>query len=258
MIKIVTIVTALALALPVMCSGQAPSDPKRLDIDRAELTRLLAQYDAVVQSTAYSDELRQEGRAQADLIRERLSAGDFRPGDQIALVIEGGETVQWDTLSVEAGLVVNVPTLGPIGLQGVLRSELQTHLLTEIARFIQSPIVRAHALVRVSVLGVGRPGFYTIPADLPLSDAVMLAGGPAAGADPGEIRIERGQEVLWSVEDLLVPVADGLTLDELGLQAGDRIVLPQDVPNTQAQVLQQFLQNALFIAIPLLLRVGIG
>lgn len=258
MIKLVTMATALALAVPAWCAGQDPLDPTRLEIDRAELTSLLAQYDAVTQSTAYSDELRREGRALADIIRERLRSGDFRPGDQIALLIEGGETAQWDTLTVEAGHLVDVPTLGPILLQGVLRSELETHLATEIGRFIQSPRVRAHSLIRVSLLGVGRPGFYTMPADLPLSDAVMFAGGPGAGADPGEIRIERGQDVLWSVEELLAPVADGSTLDDLGLQAGDRIiVLPGEAGGASSAILQQVLQNTLYIVVPLLLGVSI-
>ncbi len=191
MSKIVTIVAALAFAVPALCSGQDPLGPTRLEIDRAELTRRLAQYDAVAQSTAYSDVLRQVGRSQADIIRERLAIGDFRSGDQIELLIGGAEAPQWNTLAVEAGPLVNVPTLGPISLQGVLRSELERHLGTEIGRFIRSPRVETHALIRVSMAGVGQPGFYTMRADVPLSEAVMLAGGPGA-ADPGEIRIERG------------------------------------------------------------------
>jgi protein involved in polysaccharide export with SLBB domain len=259
MIKLLTMVTALSLAVPAVCSGQDLPDPTRLEIGRAELTRLLAQYDAVAQSTAYSDELRQEGRALADIIRERLRSGDFRSGDQIALLIEGGETLQWDTLTIEAGHLVNVPTLGPILLQGVLRSELETHLSMEIGRFIQAPRIRAHALIRVSVMGVGRPGFYTLPTDLPLSDAVMMAGGPGAGAEPGEIRIERGQDVLWSVEELLLPVASGSTLDELGLQAGDRIILPTPgaIGGFSSPLAQQVIRATLYIMIPLLLGVSI-
>jgi hypothetical protein len=260
MMKLLAVLCALTLSVPAVCSGQDPLDPTRLEIGRAELARLLAQYDAVVQSTAYSDELREEGRAKADIIRERLGAGDFRPGDQIVLLIEGGSAPQSDTLTVEEGLVVDVPTLGPIVLQGVLRAELETHMQTEVARFIQSPRVRARALIRVLLLGVGQPGFHTIPADLPLSDVVMLTGGPILGADPGEIRIERGKDVLWSVEELLAPVAEGRTLDELGLQAGDRIILPGGdtrTASTSSAFLQGFLQTALYIAVPLFLGVSI-
>ncbi len=92
----------------------------------------------------------------------------------------------------------------------------------------QDPLVQARALIRVAIMGVGQPGFYMMPAELPLSEAVMLAGGPGAGADPGRIRVDRGQEVLWTVEELLAPVADSRTLDDLGLQGGDRIILQEE------------------------------
>lgn len=213
------------------------------------MTRLLTQFDAVAQSTAYSDVLRDEGRAQADIIRERLRIGDFRAGDQIALFIEGAEAAQWDTLIVEAGPVIDVPTVGPILLQGVLRSELETHLSTELGRFFQLPRVQAHALIRVSMMGVGGPGFYVMPADLLLSEAVMLAGGPGGG-DLGRIQIERGQDVLWTVEDLLAPLAEGHSLDDLGLQAGDRIVLPPETPSAaESPILQRVIQNVPYILI---------
>ena len=225
MTRIVTIVTALAFLVPALCSAQGPLGPTRLGIDRAELTRLLAQYDAVARSTAYSEVLRDQGRAHAGTIRQRLSIGDFRVGDQIELFIEGAGAVQWDTLIVQAGPRIEVPTVGPILLDRVLRSELETHLGVELGRFIESPRVQARALIRVAVMGVGLPGFHMMPTELPLSEVVMVAGGPAAGVDPGQIRVERGQNILWSVEELLAPVAAGRTLDELGLQAGDRIIL---------------------------------
>lgn len=259
MTRLVTLGCALALSVPALSAGQAPLTPIRLDIERAELTRLLAQYDALAGSIAYSEVLREEVRAQADIIRERLRTGDFRAGDQIALFVEGEQAVQWDTLTVEAGPQIDVPAWGPITLDGVLRSELESHLSTEIGRFIQTPRVQARAFIRLAVMGVGQPGFYTIPADVRLSDVVMLAGGPS-GSDPGRIRIERGRDVLWSVEELLAPVADGRTLDDLALQAGDRIILPEGSAGFggagaggQSLILQQVIRSASFIVIPVLL-----
>ena len=191
--------------------------------------------------------------ARADFIQERLRTGDFRAGDQIALFIEGVEDVEWDTLTVEAGPLIDVPTLSPILLHGVLRSELEAHLGKELGRFIQTPRVRARALIRVSVMGVGQPGFYMMPADLPLSEAVMLTGGPGPGADPGQIRVERGQDVLWSVEELLGPVAAGRTLDDLGLQAGDRIIVREGSAPGVGGGLSNILLSTVFVAIPTLI-----
>ena len=256
MVKFVTLGAALALAVPALCRGQAPFAPTRLEVDRAELTRLLDQYDAVARSPAYSESLRGEGSAQADVIRERLRTGDFRAGDQITLFIEGAEAAQWDTLIVEAGPLIDVPTVGPILLQGVLRSELETHLGTELGRFFQLPRVQAHALIRVSMMGVGGPGFYVMPADLLLSEAVMLAGGPGAG-DLGRIQIERGQDVLWSVDDLRAPLAEGRTLDDLGLQAGDRIVLPQAGSSVTDPIVERLVRNVPFFLLSAFLGASI-
>jgi protein involved in polysaccharide export with SLBB domain len=257
MAKLSTLIAALFLALPASGRAQETVDPTRLEIDRGQLTFLLEQYQAVVQSTAYSDALRDEVRAQADMIRDRLRDGDFRAGDHVALLISRQSPTVWDTLVIESGPEIEVPALGPISLYGVLRSELEAHLSAEIGRYIQTPGVRARALIRLSVTGVRAPGFFTMPADLPLSEAVMLAGGPGPGSDPGRIRIERGQEVLWSVEELVNMVASGSTLDDLGLHAGDRIVLPVDLQAAagggQSRVMQQVIQSASYVLIPLLL-----
>ena len=187
--------------------------------------------------------------------KSSLRLGDFQAGNQIVLSIEGGGSVQSDTLTVESGPLIDVPTLGPILLHGVLRSELETHLATEIGRFIQTPRIQARALIRVSVAGaVGQPGFYALPTDLRLSDAVTLAGGPAGGADPGQIRVERGTDELWSFEELLAPVAEGRTLDDLGLQPGDRIILRGgNASVVQSPFLQRVIQNSPFILVSVLL-----
>ena len=146
-------------------------------------------------------------------------------------------------------------TLGPILLHGVLRSELETHLATEIGRFIQTPRIQARALIRVSVAGaVGRPGFYALPTNLRLSDVVTVAGGAQGGADPGQIRVERGTDELWSVEALLAPVAEGRTLDDLGLQPGDRIILRGGSASVvQSPFLQRVVQSAPFILVSVFL-----
>ena len=220
--KRLTIATVLVLADPVLCSGQDFLDPSRFEIDRPELSSLLSHYDAIVQSTAYSDVLRDEVRVQVDIIRARLTLGDFQAGDEIVLSMGEGDI----QLEVESGPMIDVPSLGPILLRGVLRSELETHLTREIGRFIQTPRIQARALIRVSVSGaVGQPGFYALPTNTRLSDVVTLAGGPTGGGDPGQIRVERGTDELWSLEELLAQVAAGRTLDDVGIQPQDRIIV---------------------------------
>jgi len=120
---------------------------------------------------------------------------------------------------------------GEIPLRGVLRSELEGRITEALSRYIRTPEVRAQGLMRLSVQGaVGRPGFYVVPADMLVSQALMVAGGPAQNAELYGLRIERGLETLLDGDELQEELRLGTTLDQLNLQAGDQLVLPVGTP----------------------------
>jgi protein involved in polysaccharide export with SLBB domain len=217
----------------ILCAVSATSaqpapewDPQGLKMERGELERLMAAFDAAAESSAYSGSMRERARRDAELIRDRLANGDFRLGDRIFLQIEGELEIP-DSLTVEPGPRITLPRMGSITLAGVLRSELESHLSKELGRYINNPRVRATSLIRLSFQGgAGAVGFYTVPADMLLSEALMHAGGLAANADMERMRIERSGVVLWEGEELEEVLTDGRTLDQLNLRAGDQIVVP--------------------------------
>jgi len=150
----------------------------------------------------------------------------FQAGDRILLHVEGDSALT-DTFTVVVGPALRLPAIGEISLAGVPRADLEAHLTRELGRYIKNPVVQARALIRVSVLGeVTRPGFYAVPIDLVLADALMLAGGATQDARVDRLRILRGNSSLWSGNDLQTAIARGATLDELGVRAGDRIQVP--------------------------------
>ena len=71
-----------------------------------------------------------------------------------------------------------------------------------------------------------RPGYYAVPIDLVLADALMVAGGGTKDARVDQLRIMRGDSPLWSGNKLQTEIAQGATLDQLGIRAGDRIQVP--------------------------------
>ena len=80
--------------------------------------------------------------------------------------------------------------------------------------------------MRVAVLGpVGRPGFYSVRADMPLSDVIMVAGGPTQGADVNRTVIRREKADVYGENRISRALAAGSTLDQLGLRGGDEIVV---------------------------------
>lgn len=228
--KAKTLVTMAVLMLVGAASSRAQipldADPGRAQRTRADLERLLETYEEVLQSPAYSGSVKERASQDADRIRWRLENGDFRLGDRIVLYVQGEPELP-DTVSVQAGPLINLPLFGDISLAGVLRSEIEAHLTTELARFIRDPVVRAQGLMRMSIQGfVGAPGFYVVPADMLLSEALMLAGGPGGEARLDDLRVERGPEVLLEGDELQDALREGYTLDQLNLQAGDQIFVP--------------------------------
>jgi hypothetical protein len=155
-----------------------------------------------------------------------LQNGDFRIGDRIAIEIQG-EPNYPDTVRVEAGPSITLDMFGQISLAGVLRSELTEHISGELRQwFVTVPTVRATSELNVAILGaVGSPGFYSIPAETLLTNAIMLAGGPGSG-DLEALRIERAGEPLFEEGQVQEALRGGLTLDQLNLQFGDQIILP--------------------------------
>jgi len=153
-------------------------------------------------------------------------ATGFQVGDRILLRVEGDSALS-DTFTVVAGPALRLPNIGEISLAGVRRSDLEAHLSRELGRYINDPVLQARALIRVSVVGeVTRPGFYAVPIDLVLADALMLAGGATKDAQVERLQIMRGNSSLWNGNPLQTAIARGATLDELGIRAGDRIQVP--------------------------------
>jgi protein involved in polysaccharide export with SLBB domain len=213
--------------MPLAAQQADPAwSPSGLKMQRAELEDLLGVREIQVSSEGYSSSTRERARKDADLIRDRLTNGDFRLGDRIVLEVQGEPDIP-DTLTVENGPKITIPLMGAIPLSGVLRSELETHLTKELKRYLNNPVVKAASLIRLGIMGsVADVGYYVVPADMLLSDALMEAGGPTGGADMKKLRIERTGEVLWDGEELETILADGRTLDQLNLRAGDQIVVP--------------------------------
>jgi hypothetical protein len=166
--------------------------------------------------------------SEAWLLRTRLEKGDFQEGDRILVQVEGANIfTKPETLVVQngkGGKHLELPRMADLSLDGVLRAELADRIRQHLSQYIKQPNVRATPLVRVAVLGsVGHPGYFYTAADIPLSDVIMQAGGPNGNADLGRVSIRRGSEVIWDAKDTRAALADGMSIDQLHMRAGDEI-----------------------------------
>ncbi len=222
------LLVAATILLPASAAGQEPGsvDARRPGVTRAQLQQALTDAEALSNSDAYSASFRDDKRQEAALIRERLLEGDFYVGDQIniTLVAQAGDSGVGGLRSVGPGRVLSLPGLPDIPMRGVLRSEVEPYLTEQVSRYIRNPELKARPQIRLTILGsVGKPGFIQLDSDILLSDALTQAGGIGNGTEMNKSKITRGKEELVDGQTFEKAIADGVTLDELNLRAGDVI-----------------------------------
>jgi protein involved in polysaccharide export with SLBB domain len=218
----------LAIAFPASARAQADTQEGRKAIaTRDELQAALAEADRIATSDGFSGSFREQKQREAGLIRERLQEGDFQVGDQVQVTIFGEATTS-GLQTVGPGRVLSLPGLPDIPLRGVLRSEVEPYLREQVAKYIRDAQVKARAMIRVSIIGgVTKPGFYQLDADMMLSDALMSAGGILAGAEFKRSVVKRGEDKILEKDSFTKALADGRSLDQLNLRAGDIIDVGQ-------------------------------
>jgi protein involved in polysaccharide export with SLBB domain len=210
-------VVCVAVMLPSAMAQESPSNgtARTHQASRAELEALAIAAEQLASSSQGNAQVKKQKRIEADALRARLRDGDFRGGDRIVLSVRGDSALT-DTFTVHPGRTLRLPNLPELPLQGVLRAELRDHLTRHIARFLRDPVVEAHPLIRLGLLGeVDRPGYYFATTDGMVTDAIMLAGGPTREADLTKTTVRRGTIVLW----------ERATLDQLDLRSGDEIIV---------------------------------
>jgi protein involved in polysaccharide export with SLBB domain len=237
--------SGLAFALIWLIAAAVPGQAT------AQATSQLTTRDALTQAAVDADK---SGNAmQAAGIRHRLSEGDFQVGDRVLLTV-ASDAAHTDTLVVREGVVLDLPYKTVLPLSGVLRSELKGRVTTEILKYVKAVEVDVTPLTRIAVLGeVTRPGYFAVRSDIPITDAIMLAGGPTGSADIERSMVKRGNREFRSADETRRAVSQGLTLDQLGLAAGDELIVGRQrqlvSPTTTAVVGTLASLAAIFFAI---------
>lgn len=207
---------------PAAAPVYAPGQPDEVTVGRSMATR--EQLQEIVNRLDNGGDPVLLGQA-----RYRLAQGDFRPGDRIEIVTQG-DTGLSKTFNVWPDLSLHLPspTVGSLSLQGTLRSELQDKVSTYINRFVRNADVRARPLIRIAIQGeVAHPGYYTVPVDADLSDALMAAGGTTPNANFSKAQVQRNGRPVLDKGSLQQAMAQGQTLDESGVRDGDQLDIPK-------------------------------
>ncbi|MDX1578646.1 MAG: SLBB domain-containing protein, partial [Gemmatimonadota bacterium] len=195
----------------------APADTTEA---RAELR---ARLDSLqMRMAGASDEQAGVLRQQVQTLRRRLEEGDFRPGDVVQLRVLGdtlsGEYTVTPRRTLELQDVVTIP------VDGLLYAELPPVVKDSLSRYLRDASIEVQPMVRVGVLGsVSSPGFYDLRPSASVADALMAAGGPTQDADLEDLEVRLGEAERLAFPEENIDLA---TLQELGVQRGDRFFVP--------------------------------
>lgn len=184
------------------------------------------QLSSRIELTAAAAQAERSGQPlEAAALRTRLRDGDFQVGDRIILTVVA-DVPRTDTLVVREGRIIDLPVKSVVDLNGVLRSEVKDRISAEVLKYVKAVDITVTPLTRIAVLGeVARPGYFAVRSDIPISDAIMIAGGPTGTADIERSVVRRANREYRSAQETRDAVTRGLTLDQFGLSAGDEIVI---------------------------------
>jgi protein involved in polysaccharide export with SLBB domain len=209
-------------SLPSLAQAQSTTS---LLLSRADLTAAASR--AEVAATSGDPAYRTESAMIAAAMRQRLRDGDFQVGDRVIVTIVS-DVAHRDTAVVRPDLTIELQEVIVVPVAGVLRSELRERVSAEVLKYIKAQQIEVTPLMRVAILGaVAKPGYFAFASDMPVSDAIMAAGGPAANADVQRSIVIRANHQYKSSSEISKAISDGLTLDQFGLTAGDEIVVGQ-------------------------------
>jgi protein involved in polysaccharide export with SLBB domain len=190
-------------------------------------------FSCLLAAVAASGAAAQQGGPDGDARRfAGPRGGDLQPGDRIIIVTRGDST-RVDTVTVQSDRTISLQNVPPIQLEGVARPELQSYLGEQLHQYVKRDVVRVIPLVPVGVLGeVVHPGYYRVPLQITVGDLLMVAGGPSPQADLTHALVRRGRTTVVDEHTLRDAMVRGLPLAELGIDAGDEVVLnPQSQHN---------------------------
>ena len=227
-------------ASPARAQDAYGADSGLLFATRAQLEAILERFQVAGDASGYSDAVRQIANDEADLIRYRLTEGDFEVGDQVTLTVPG-QTALSTSFTVQPGKLLILPEIPEMRLRGLLRSELSEALQKHLAQYFVNPQVFVTTSIRLQVEGeVGNPGFHVVSADQRFPDMLASVGQPTRSAKTESIKIKRRDETIWDGDELQQAIVEGRTLDQLSLRAGDIIEVPAQSNTNFLQTLRGF------------------
>jgi protein involved in polysaccharide export with SLBB domain len=178
------------------------------------MTRSIGLLFALLATLAYRD-----ARAQ---VGGEVQPPGLNPGDQIRIQVWRRPELSGDFPVAANGTVVH-PLYREVQVTGIPLSAVEDRLRTFLSKYETNPQFVIQPLVKVVVSGeVRSPGLYSVPPELTIAQALILAGGAGPAGQLDKIRVLReGQQLTI---DLTKPNSEAVRIQ---IRSGDQIIVPR-------------------------------
>ena len=156
----------------------------------------------------------------------------FQPGDAVRIQIWELFEDERRNVNLSRDYPINpdgyivMPYIGELRVKDLTVYELMQILEEKFSEYLKNPYVYVRPLIRVTMQGAfNRPGSYRTDPSSSLWDLVALAGGPRQDCDLKRMNVERGGKV--SIKKLLFAFEEGHSLEDVGIESGDQIIVPR-------------------------------
>jgi polysaccharide export outer membrane protein len=145
----------------------------------------------------------------------------LRPGDVLRMRIYLEPDLSGEFAVNENG-VVTLPRLGDVRLALWPADSIRPRLTRAFAEYLREPVIEVTLLRRVAIFGsVMQPGLYPIDPTMTVQEALALAGGASPDGKRDKVELIRGET------RVLTDLGAGTRLDQIRLQSGDQLFVPQ-------------------------------
>lgn len=154
----------------------------------------------------------------------------LQPGDMLRIGVWPDAELGGEFVVEETG-AVHLPMLGRVDVAGVSLNDLREQLREGYGELMRNPVITVTPVFQVGVLGAVRaPGVYQVTPANSIIDVIGMAGGFAGGAERERVRLIRGGRAIEFDADRILE--GGMRRQDLGLQSGDQIIVPEREEST--------------------------
>lgn len=215
------------LFLGALGAAHAQDTATGFQAKRIDLQNRVGVLESELANPKLSSDKKRAAQAELTIVKNRLEKGDFKTGDLLVITVNVEEKPTVDTATVRDDGKISISRVQDMSVAGLLRSEVLDKVKAHVGTYYKLPEVRVNFSTRLLVSGaVAHAGPVSVSPDRPLSEIIVVAGGGAENAKLDQLEVKRAGRLIISTKASKRLLIEGKTVEQVGIQNGDEVVIP--------------------------------